>query len=640
MTNSYEECLLLVTQGIIRDAERTFPKDRIDFRRDFRRISLLVESRGITVFTLDFPALLKHFDKCLSAGTYTRSKLSLGRAYSNRTSIPRIFKGLMLRVFNEDGLLKASPDTDAIFFIRQLYAVGKKIGMECQERKKYEAVNDFYTIEDSLPQSSLDWNEEYLRYSALRDITISNYHRNRSRSLQTHSGFAGDPDLLAVCQQVADILATTLGEFNPYEWMPKHGPGAVSDKKKGDYKYNFSSWSDRLEAIFPYADFAFANYGMWADALKVEQEFEGVDYSRLICVPKTQKGPRLIASEPTQHQWCQQVIWSYLDNRTSSTWIGKFIHFRDQTYNQRAAAKASESGKYWTVDLSAASDRVTTRLVERIFRKNPSLLSALHATRTGYIHQDIDNKCPPRHKLKKYTTMGSACTFPIESHIFLIMAISALLYTREIKPSIRNIESLAGEINIFGDDIIIPSDAGQSLVALLSYTSFEVNEDKTHTQGFFRESCGMEAYKGVDVTPAYVTTVPRTGSPESIIASVAGSNNFFRKGLFSAAEALKDLVGLDLIPHVRIGSGAFGWESYTLDSSRLRTRWNKVLHRVEYRALVMKSKARRISQDEHGPLLQYFTEKPDPLLKWSSGSTGRSKSTLRPGWVMVDDSVS
>ena len=126
------------------------------------------------------------------------------------------------------------------------------------------------------------------------------------------------PEHARLVQQSADLITSMLGVFDPHEWWPKHGPGAVSDQRYGSYKYDFKTWPERLDSVFPYADFAFANYAQ-VPLIPIDSDLHrslSVEKPAKLCaVPKTLSKPRLIASEPTSSQWCQQIIKDFFDSR-------------------------------------------------------------------------------------------------------------------------------------------------------------------------------------------------------------------------------------------------------------------------------------------------------------------------------------
>jgi hypothetical protein len=161
------------------------------------------------------------------------------------------------------------------------------------------------------------------------------------------------------------------------------------------------------------------------------------------------------------------------------------------------------------------------------------------AARTPWLRQSLDAKHPKLYKLRKFTTMGSACTFPVETIGFFVCALASLVLARNATVTIKNLERLAGEIRVFGDDIIVPKEAGKVLEALLHHLEFEVNPSKTHRNGKFREACGMEAYDGCNVTPSYILQLPVPGRPESIASVVASSNNFYKRGFLDSCSLLE-----------------------------------------------------------------------------------------------------
>lgn len=520
------------------------PTLRRDSERDASRLLSLVERHGLPFLMIDLAEAGKHFDLCLSTGRLVRSGLPGQKAFRNDTPIPRLFKGLMLRVFDESGALRDDPDVACIRFLRQLYYAAKKVKVQCDDSRTWKHVHEFFEIDQEVRLGSLNWDEDRLRDADLDHLHIGDspvcaptplfeprsydQARNEEPFFHRHLG------LDQAVQVTADIVSAMLGKFNPTEWRTKHGPGAVADQRHTHFKYDFPSWPAKLEHQFPMALFGFSNYGTWAsfarDESLVHLFSENEPASKLIAVPKTLKGPRLIASEPVSHQWCQQSVLDFLVTRLVNTPIRWTIRFRDQTANQELALRASRTQSHATIDLSNASDRLSCWVVERIFRRNPSLIHAFHATRTRWVANAIDRKSPQFHKLRKFACMGSACTFPVQSYVFSILAIGTVLHVRGLQPTIRNISRASQEVQVFGDDIIIPTDCWEVLQGLLGHLGLKVNQSKTFGIGKFRESCGVDAFDGHDVTPTYSMTYPDVSRPESIISSVATHNNFVSRG--------------------------------------------------------------------------------------------------------------
>jgi hypothetical protein len=390
-------------------------------------------------------------------------------------------------------------------------------------------------------------------------------------------------------------------------------------------------------------EFGFANLDHWSRMVTGDGSFGEFSLneppSRLIAVPKTLKGPRLIASEPVSHQWCQQTILDFLTSSLARTPIASSIHFRDQGFNQELALEASHAQSHATIDLSSASDRLSCWLVERIFRRSPSLVEALHATRTRWVVNTIDRKSPRFHKLRKFACMGSACTFPVQSYVFCILAIASVLYSRGMKPSLATIRSISQEVLVFGDDIIIPIDAWERLQGLLGHLGLKVNHTKTFVTGRFRESCGMDAWDGNDVTPVYSITYPDVSRPESIASTIDTHNNFVLRGWFGVAEYAKSRVHSQrLLPiaNVPIGSGSFGWFDHGWSGNpHLKRRWNPDTHQVEVRMLALETRMVRQPTEGLSQVLQYFTEaRPTRFIRGDRiGVPGRARTSIRARWV-------
>ncbi|UJQ85073.1 MAG: putative replicase protein [Alvestavirus fundivicinum] len=650
---SYVAFVQSLYDGVLLDIGVKYPECRRGLGRDSLRLSSILEKRGLHFATVVLPDAGKHFDKCLSVGRLDAYNLPCFGGYCRHSVIPRLFKELHLRVFLEDGSLRVDACHDSIRHLRQLFYLFKKIKLECSHEKVLREIEEFFRVDRQCVPDSLGWDGDTIDSEEAKKLSIEDIKRigippatlfelppdgreDQVEAVRVVSHWLGDVQL------VADIVSSMIGVFNPWDHAPRHGPGAVSDARKENSKYEFPYWPHKLDNVFPLADFGFANFSMWADAVNLG-ELEGryslhEPPSRLIAVPKTQKGPRLIAAEPTAHQWCQQMIHDFLRKRVDQTFISKSIHFRDQTFNMKAALQASHTGYHMTVDLSAASDRLSCWLVERIFRRNSSLLRALHSSRTRWISNDIDKKSPSAHRLRKFSCMGSACTFPIQSLVFYVLAVASLLHARGLRPTIKTIGKVSEEVLVFGDDIVIPSDAGECLDLLVA-VGLKVNTHKTFRSGRFRESCGMDAYDGTDVTAVYVKARPDKARPNSIISCVETYANLMRAGYRNAAGRIKSTtlkaVPFLKLPCVPMESGIFGWKSpdWKFEESGLRSRFNKSLHRVEYWCHCVKTVATKLPDRSGSRLLQYFVEAPPQDSDWSSGVTSISRTLMRPRWV-------
>lgn len=629
--------LVLMYEALLRDVVYLLPQ--LDLKRDLKYIRRSARERGIPFFVTELPSLGKHLDRALAEGQYPPSTLAHSYALRHGSKvIPVFLGGLYQLIFADSGRLREDYSVEAIRSLRQILYLCKKLSQPFSPEALERSVQELFDEDRKLPKPELFWR---LPRPTWRLASIS--FRGFSRSSWYADGIVemGSSEPLSVflskLDSVSKLICDALGYYNPDDYRFRHGPGAISQAVGPSNKYQWYGWSDSLESVYPIADYGFHSWSSWADSVNVsEEEVLYTPFSRLVAVPKTFEKPRLIAAEPSEHQWCQQNLWHYFDDRTKSSWLSNFVRFRDQTLNQDLCLRGSEDGSLATIDLSSASDRVTCHAVGQFFSSNFGLLNALRATRTQTLRQKIAKSLPNELNLYKFSTMGSACTFPVETLIFLGVALATVLTEQDLEPTLQNIASLSGQVAVFGDDIILPKTSRKLLQQALSLIDFKVNESKSFSEGFFRESCGVDCYKGEYVTPVYLRTLA-VGDPESVSSVVATTNNLYSQFYLSAASYLESTAPSG-IATVYAGSGDFGFHSRVGTRFR-RIRWNSSLQRYEAQALVVKTRQSVKPNWDDSALHQYFTEMPDPLSEWCSGTRLRPIATLRNGWFPVDHCV-
>ncbi len=618
--NSYVEFVLGTLTALLKDCADMYPDCAREFERDGKRLSSAIEHHGANFVFSVMPAFRKHFDQCLSNGCLTHSGLIHFGSTRRGETVPRLFRGLTLRIFNRMGALRSDADQFAIKMLRQLLGAVRKLKVDCELKYHREAVQEFFSIENEVPMPEAFWTQdEAVCVDPPTNVSFTDFGsdgRSHSDLARFHQESVVSLSLLDTMQRVADMVSSELGDFSPLDWKVKHGPGAVSDSRFGTNKYLFPNWSLRLERCFPYAEFGNANYQCWADNVrlgKVPRDFDPP--ARLAAVPKTFTTPRLIAVECVSHQWCQQSIRDFFYSRVHKSRISPFISFRDQKLSGDLALKASIDASHATIDLSSASDRISCNLVGRLFRRSPGLLHAMRSSRAFWLEQDICRYSPKFSLLRKYSTMGNATTFPVQSILFLVAALACEFHTRQLKVCFENLKLLSREqVRVFGDDIITPSASSGLLVELLHHLGLKVNPAKTFRVGNFRESCGVDAFAGHDVTSNNVMDIPRRSRPGSIASSVDVHNNLIRSGYFATAHYIRQEVerqGCTRIPDVAHGAGAFGWwpnDVYPHPLRTVRTKWCEFTHQAYARVLTLTSKQRCAPSDDTVGLLQFFTE--------------------------------
>lgn len=209
--------------------------------------------------------------------------------------------------------------------------------------------------------------------------------------------------------------------------------------------------------------------------------FDVVDENRWLTVPKDAKTDRAIGAEPAGNTFLQQGVGRYIRSRLMH--FG--VNLDDQSINQRGALLAYNDGLA-TLDLKSASDSVSRELVWLLLPLPwAELLDDLRCSYSRFPDGS-------RVRLEKFSSMGNAFTFELESLIFWALC-----------SSVTEMEKTDGPVWVYGDDLIVPRKSSSSIIHWLECFGFQVNTEKSFTQGPFYESCGKHYFVCDDVTPIY-----------------------------------------------------------------------------------------------------------------------------------------
>lgn len=219
----------------------------------------------------------------------------------------------------------------------------------------------------------------------------------------------------------------------------------------------------------------------WSGTM-LSKELKIVGGNIAFTVPKKTEIDRAAAKEPEGNLILQRSVGIHIRDRLRL--FG--INLRDQGQNQRLAQQAL-ARKLATVDLSSASDSITTQLVTLLLPFEWwSLLDDLRSKFT-YIEGSW-------HENEMFSNMGNGFTFELESLIFFAIA-KAVCY----------FNGCSGAVSVFGDDIILPSKTFPRFRDVMSLFGFTLNPKKTYHKGPFRESCGSHYWNGLSVKPFYLS---------------------------------------------------------------------------------------------------------------------------------------
>jgi hypothetical protein len=502
---SFQARYIALHQSIIDDGMR----HKVPFHvKDLQTVLERIQNEGSSFAQVTLPLLGKALDQGLVSGRFT--PIANFRLKRN-TCLPILCNAVFREVFDDEGILLSNPTIVSIYFLRQFLLLDSKLIFEPTLEMKKLAVQGFSD-----------------RQNVLRKVRIQTDH----------------PVLI----RARWLLGRVLKGLDLSDIEPGHGPGIVADGWDRFERWDFTSWPARAEHCYPFGVYGAHTFEM-ASRNGIGIPLIKRMTTKCCLVPKDFKGPRLISAEGTVNQYLQQgqmkSLMRYIDNHPI---LKRSIQLRDQTLNQRKAATAVDHDLV-TLDLSNASDSVSTSLVWFLLSKVPRLRRQLMSTRSEYMRHD-----DTFIRLVAFSPMGSAVCFPVETLVFWAISMASLMLVRpryERTPRLRSTEhefgmcsstlsELASEICVFGDDIIAPRDCLSTLMTTLTSVGCQVNASKTCYETPFRESCGSEWFKNTDVTiirnRRYSYDANKFIGDYPVLLGL--QRKFFLRGLYSTAELL------------------------------------------------------------------------------------------------------
>lgn len=461
--------------------------DILTIQKRFRQEGFQFLSKTLSKFCGDFFTSLKTGFFC---STIFRMKYKKGC----RLALPSFLFGLTRQVFDEKtGVVLPEPSVDAVKAIRQVTLFLKKYTVPFSAAFQDASLRELISIDKGLPNGL--------------DLVLS-----------------GQQDLWSkvVLVEAQKLLEELFHQFDVEAIMPKHGPGAVQEGVEQHEKFQFPRYSRALHSFYPmdvytspslgqarhecegmskvlrgsyYKDLQY--YPTW-EGEREDGEFEG-RCSRVAQVPKDSGSLRVIFIEPTGNQWIQgglaRSLMKFLEgNRLTA---GR-VNFSNQSINQALALEGSRTGLYATVDWSKASDRISRALVRALFPFN--IFQAFQSCSSLYLELKWSNGNRSYVKQRKFASMGNGTCFPVESLVFWALSVAAI----KMRGAAR--DDALDAVWVYGDDLIIKSEYVNDVLDILPKYGLMFNEAKSFTVGPFRESCGVDAFLGNDITPLKLKT--------------------------------------------------------------------------------------------------------------------------------------
>lgn len=285
-------------------------------------------------------------------------------------------------------------------------------------------------------------------------------------------------------EHVQHLIVETIGDSVPIEALIGSFSGGASTSRSRTESHPASKYLGKahvtercLKELVP----------LIRDEIPLWFQSEGLELLQvpgnvMFTVPKKTDIDRCACKEPDINMFLQKGLGRFIRQALRR----KGINLNDQFINRSLAREGSLTGKLATLDLSSASDSVSSGLVALLLP--PCWYSVLDAARCHVTIIDGEE-----HRNEMFSSMGNGFTFELESLLFWSIVKATCYFT-----------GTRGIVSVYGDDIICPSDVVQDVEWVLSYLGFSVNTEKSFSEGPFRESCGGHYHDGFDITPFYV----------------------------------------------------------------------------------------------------------------------------------------
>jgi hypothetical protein len=590
----------------------------VDTLLDCETVMERTECEGMPFLTVSLPDLGKATEKWLDQG-YVDPDDAPGFRFRRRTPI---FMGKFYNLVfcPESGALLPEPSSDAIVALRQLCGLFGKMFLPASVEKEHAAMAQYISTDVEVGR----WEDrKALPTGRALKRPVSEWDLERvSEETLAFSRLS-----MLLFHRVFDDVNRRVAEG---ELTPKHGPGSTADGLLGNEKFG-ADWTWRLDKFFPSDHYLLPN----SRHFRVLDEIDYRDPEdelpvKVISVPKTQKTPRIIAMEPVCMQYAQQAVSSAIvEGLNEDKVLKRFLRLDRQEVNQLLAREGSITGALATLDLSEASDRVSNELVRFLTGRWEHLDGAIQACRSSHALVRLSEEEEFTLHLRKFASMGSALTFPLETLVFLTVVFVGIEASVGRRLSQRDIVAFAGKVAVYGDDIIVPTDHVGSVIHALEAFGFKVNSQKSFWSGSFRESCGKDYYDGTDVS--YVKFRKQwpddRQNVEEVIALVSFFNqckdNHYDGTVNWLRKRLTDLLG-GFFPRVTRDSAILGeWDDNYQDVDRLCSKTHVPLSK----GWVVKDHIPLNPLDGERALLKFFLKQGEaPYDKDHLSRSGRSRA--------------
>lgn len=398
------------------------------------------------------------------------------------------------------------------------------------------------------------------------------------------------------------IRGTTKGlTLDGARCLPRPGPGATNVPIDKHMRYRPHRLYAQIEKCLSFWDGWFSSHP-W-DVVSQSDIYRSAlsrminePSSRFKFVPKTAGKARGICIEENEVQFLQQAIRRLItDGILHDKFLKRRIALNDQQVNANLALVNSFTKDMATIDMSDASDRVSRDLVSWLFQDNKELHDALMALSTKWIEPPKEAGTAVLMKTNKFAPMGSALCFPVMSLVHYALCRAIILMS-----SVTDAYRKSREVYVYGDDIVIPTDCYDAVIDWLPRFGMKLNKTKSFVYSHFRESCGIHALQGHNVTPVYVKHVPTHRNVGALSSMLQVESDLKKKGFHRTAALHQRRIQkfFGKLPEVPMHSAVIGFKrpslptcgSPVLRGAARKSRWNQDLQCFEYQSLVLRTR--------------------------------------------------
>lgn len=473
---------------------------KADHIRDLETLKRRVKAEGIGFVAAVLPGLAAGLLEYLETGTATYTGFSLCKE-----GYPRFLKGYFSVAYD---IVATTHHVNAVKAIYTFSLAFSKLRMPLNTEDDGKLYRSLVETDRSLPK--------------LRDVLR-------------------DTDLRNILGLAAYYATGFAKSFSFDTCTPRPGPGATNTPCEKNMRFQPHVFYDQHEmGGMHYFDWFFINQHdpfMRAEVYTPLWSSSSVTpTARFKTVPKKYKKGRGICIEENESQWLQQALASGLKKAIKSDpELNVNLSLDDQQVNAYLAHLHSLDRDGATIDMSEASNRVAHWLPLVIFSSNVELCNALWGASTRWVDppDDLFQTGHSGIRLNMFAPMGSGLCFPVMTlvHYYLIKAIIKWHHDSE-----------CDSIFVYGDDIVIPSKYYETVTSVLPSFGMKLNLSKSFYRSFFRESCGIHAYMGVDITPVYFKHTPSCARKDAFLSNVAVEAQLFERGYNGCAAYMRTAI--------------------------------------------------------------------------------------------------